>query len=180
MIGVLATSALAAGMASCASQQQAAAPEVRSAYEATFDAARDVLREEGFELQRIDALAGVITTRPRESSGLATPWINDGPGALTGVEGMLHHQRRQALVTIGRGDEASLDVRVVVERIERPGRRIDSASLRSSSRYVDEEWARRGLQPATAAPIARDPEHEARLVSLIERRAAETAPVGGG
>ena len=42
------------------------APET---YVQTFDAARDVLRDRRFELERIDARSGVISTRPRTFAG---------------------------------------------------------------------------------------------------------------
>ena len=67
-------------------------------YSATFQAVKDELRSSGFELDRIDARAGVITTRPRASAGLATPWITDESTIEQEFEGALNRQQRTVTV----------------------------------------------------------------------------------
>jgi len=125
------------------------------AYTATFQAFKDELRADGFELDRIDARAGVITTRPHFSAGLATPWIGDESTIEQEFEGLLNRQQRRVVVKftpIGNGAESeaedlAIDLRdsvardrdiraqvvVHVERIHRVGLRPSSASVRLSS-----------------------------------------------
>lgn len=43
-------------------------------YERAIEAARDVLLEARFEIDRVDASAGVVTTLPKGTGGLLTPW----------------------------------------------------------------------------------------------------------
>ena len=71
---------------------------VPGAYSAAFDQAKHALRELGFFLERVDAAAGVITTRPLGSGGIATPWSD----VQTGFDQMLEDaaQRQQRVVRI--------------------------------------------------------------------------------
>ena len=43
-------------------------------YGRVFDETRDVLRDLGFILDRVDAQLGVISTLPKGTGGIATPW----------------------------------------------------------------------------------------------------------
>lgn len=44
------------------------------AYASSFEHAKQVLRDQNFDLDRVDARTGVITTKPKSTAGLATPW----------------------------------------------------------------------------------------------------------
>lgn len=61
-------------------------------------------------------------------------------------------------------------VEVLVERLHRPGRRVETAAVRFSSRSRDESLAARRMHPAYAVPYARDPRLEAALAADIHRR----------
>lgn len=66
------------------------------AYPAAFDAAREVLRDHAYKLERVDAQAGVITTIAKPTAGLATPW--DGDQTSPGQEiGELFNQRARTV-----------------------------------------------------------------------------------
>jgi len=108
-------------------------------YGEAFEVVKDELRSQGYELERVDARAGVITTRPRASSGFWTPWVTDERRLRDELESSLHRQRRVVEVRFlaeGEGDvrEAggplTLDVRVRVERVYQPGVRTPAASVR--------------------------------------------------
>jgi len=139
-------------------------------YEAAFDAAKDRVREAGFELDRVDARAGVIETVPKVSAGFATPWIADESTLGDEWEGVLNHQQRRVVVRflpaeeddaarIGAGvsryegdvraHEGPLrgQVSVFVERIHRPGLRIAPRAIESTSIAIDPELERRGMLP---------------------------------
>jgi len=161
-------------------------------YAEAFQATKDVLRAWGFELDRVDARLGVVTTHPRASAGLATPWIPHSRGLADSTAGLLHHERRIARATFApRKDEgppevldpaSPLDLRTIdtplvlmmsveVQRLYRPGQRLAPASIRLTS-----ETDLPGLQ---AQPDSReqvtitsrpDPELAARLLRACAAR----------
>lgn len=157
-------------------------------YAASFARAKDVLREYEFELERVDARAGVITTAPRPWAGGATPWIPHASTFGDAVEGLANDERRTVRVeflapgaTGGHDDLRATDgeitgqVTVTVERIQRPGRRADPSGVRLHSFTTDpaldaknesgpfitttrEDFA---LAARIARDIAREPGHAA-------------------
>lgn len=137
--------------------------EDQASYEAAFQAARDELRDRGYLLDRVDAAAGVITT---QRSGV--------PG---GVGDVLNRQRHYVRVTFsppgGEVVEAgsrTVDVRVITERVSRPGWRVPPASVRLSSTTADPSLDDRGLRPVYAVPIEDDASASAELLGAIRRR----------
>lgn len=151
-------------------------------YQRAFDAAKQTLREAEFELSRIDARAGVIDSLPRASSGFATPWIRHGSSFDDDVEGLSHYQRRAARITFEPADEANTlpsddlrmhagpmlaRVEVYVERVYKPGRRLDATSARLTSIATDPDLVERGLQPLFTAEHRPDPALAARLADKI-------------
>ncbi len=69
--------AAAGPLGGCATKGPASFDVAVEAYPAVFQAAKEQLRRAGFTLDRVDARAGVITTRAKPSSGFFTPWIGD-------------------------------------------------------------------------------------------------------
>ncbi len=124
-------------------------------YAHAFDAARDVLRDRGFDLARVDARAGVIETAPRGASGAATPWVRQSVNAEMGLRGLLQFERRVGRVSFRRAPEGAdrrdapppdwrgdlrtwdgpiaMQVEVELERLHRSGRRVDPTSVRLTS-----------------------------------------------
>lgn len=119
-------------------------------YAAAVDRTRDTLRRAEFELDRVDARAGVITTNPRQWAGVATPWLPHSAEPGADIDGLMHHERRIVRVTFRPTDrtidpaDQTLDLRtyegpvtgsveVLVQRIYRPHRRIGVPSVRMSS-----------------------------------------------
>lgn len=77
-------------------------------YDRAFVATRDVLRDINFEIERVDATRGVITTKARPDSGFFTPWTGYQLDAASALEGSLNQQRRRVRVTfIPVADEAA-------------------------------------------------------------------------
>lgn len=192
---IMATAWIAAGMGCAGAADTTELTVAGGRYGATFDAVRQVLRDERFELERVDATEGVITTRPRYSSGLVTPW--DGVQSTLGqeAEDLLNNQRRVVRVTFeeagGEGDSSPpptaapvdlrtaeeplvMRVRVVVLRDYKPGWRVNTTSVRLSTHTVDPELVRRGMSPDYETAVDEDRLLAARVV----RRVAEV--VGGG
>ncbi|MFG0330745.1 MAG: hypothetical protein ACF8PN_12720 [Phycisphaerales bacterium] len=171
-------------------------------YDEYFDATLDALRDSRFRLDRVDRRLGVITTQPRTSASIVEPWRGDNTTVAQAWESTIQHQRRivrveflpmtaspddplppagAQQVTPGvdpfepaeSGGPLLMDVRVFIERAHRPGRQVETASLRRSSYYEDPLLEERGLKGQFWEPIARDPHLEAKLRRRInEARAA--------
>lgn len=169
-------------------------------YPRAFEAAKRVLRDSQFELQRIDAREGVITAAPRPSSGFATPWIGHGTTFGDGTEGLAHFQQRSVRIEFVPASEPLAegnpqaptdlrtftgavrgDVTVTVERFTKPGRRVDSTSVDLLSFAEDPEALASGAQPAHTRVLRDDPELAGRIARLVEAgitpKSAENQPV---
>src|SRR5688500_8446844 len=68
-------------------------------YGEAFDAAREVLRAARFDIDRVDAGGGVISTEPKRSAGLATPWDREQSTMGQEFEDLLNHQQRTVRIT---------------------------------------------------------------------------------
>ena len=170
-------------------------------YAQAFDAAKKALREHEFELQRIDAREGILTAAPRSAAGFGTPWIPHGTTFGDGIEDLAHFQRRTVRFTFApassdpgerAADEASLqasseDLRefegaihataqVMIERVQRPGRRSTPASARLTSFAVHPDLVSEGLQPWYTTPFRRDPELERRLIASLSTKIPHIVP----
>lgn len=158
-------------------------------YAEAFDAAKDVLRESEFELARVDAREGVVTTLPRQWAGFATPWIPHAEEDGAATKGFLNHERRRARVVfdppVGSAiADDSLDRRtfdgalngrvlVTVERIQRPNRRVGVPSVRLSSFARDPEAEALGEPAWFAVESHSDEDLAGRLASQIRSRLGE-------
>jgi len=177
--------ALAGG---CAAPRAAAPVEVPAErYGATFDAARDVLRERRFDLARVDSSAGVLTTEPSVSAGLFTPWSRDQQTLDDELDDMLNRQQRTVRVEFspveplgseGPGDmvanplRTKMEVRVTVERQHRTGQQPQPASNSMNSRWSDPALGRRGLRDY-AVTMRRDEALERALLDEILDRVGQ-------
>jgi hypothetical protein len=102
------------------------------------DAVRETLMDFRFGLDRIDAKRGVITTHPKRSAGLATPWDGEQSSLGQEWEDLLNEQQRVVRVEFGpalagQGGEGSLRVTVELLRTHRPYWRVESESVRQST-----------------------------------------------
>ena len=139
-------------------------------YQTAFAAARDVLRDNRFSLERVDAGAGVITTQRSTTMREAVDVI----------------QRRARFVVVSfapaaGGSEPAGDVRdanlplamtvkVVIERIEVPGWQIPPSSVRLASRTSDPEKAAAELEPLYTVAVGEDRELADAMAEQIRRR----------
>ncbi len=107
--------------------------------ELVFDAARETLMDYRFALDRVDARRGVITTHPKRTAGIATPWDQEQSGIDQEWEDLLNEQRRVVRVEFDRDEQAEgepiTELRVLVEviRTHRPGWRVQTESVRLSN-----------------------------------------------
>lgn len=195
-VGAAAVQLLLGGCATTSVGQtgSAAAPVQPGQYAETFDAARRVLRDRGFILERVDARTGVITTQPKTTAGLVTPWDREQQSFAEEVEDFLERQQRVVRVTFepanAADDGASADpaaapvnlstattpltmrVQVTIERVSAPGRKLEPEAIKETSYWYDPALGARGMQPSYEVAIRRDAAGEQRLMELIEAAAA--------
>lgn len=160
-------------------------------YPAAFQAAKDVLRNYEFELDRVDAREGIITTAPRAWSGAATPWLPYSSQPLDAVEGLMQFEQRTARVEFRPASdtaaeiadlrdfqgELTAEVTVTVERLYRPGRRVDATSVRLTSFSRDPKSSPRGGPPqAFATEVRQDTPLAARIQADLIRLDPNAAP----
>lgn len=136
-------------------------------YAQTIAAAKETLLDARFELDRVDARAGVIETLPKHSAGLGTPWDADQTSLEQEWSDLLNHHERVARLVVepvsGPTDnltEATGDLRATVEvivyRVRRSGWRVETESISRSSHARDLVGPTRGESNRFAQPIARD------------------------
>lgn len=157
-------------------------------YDAYFDAAREALRDHHFDLERVDARSGVITTRPVAAAGWATPWIDHASTSKQATNDLIHRNRRIASVRfspvqtetgVARPiDPVSEDLRafdgtievsvsVVLEEVYRSGRRVSPASIRLSSFTEDPRSDAIGAQQLRTRTVGTDSALASRLANWI-------------
>ncbi len=168
MVG--AAAALAGGCAHQASPADGA-PSVAGApatfrlnageYARAFDRARNELREFGFILDRVDAQAGVITTLPKGTGGLATPWDQEQSGLDDRAEDAAHRHRRIVRIEFAPagaapGEAEGRDLRAetgpiegqvsaTVYRVHQPGWRVNTQAILNSTYTRDPQLDERGM-----------------------------------
>ena len=147
--------------------------------EAVFDAVRETLVDYRFALDRVDAYRGVITTRPKRTVGLASPWDREQGGLDQEWEDLLNEQRRIVRVAFDREQDASdysaLSVSVELVRAHRPGWRLESESIRLSThaRSRNDEGE---LEPVSFDEVVgMDTRLAERLVEEIQARLSDAA-----
>lgn len=100
IVAGLASAAACAGLIGCAgSVPRTSGIDVPPGrYAEAFEAAKDVLRAHAFELDRVDAASGVVTTHARGSAGFATPWVPHSSTLGDAGRGFLDRERRRAVI----------------------------------------------------------------------------------
>lgn len=147
-------------------------------YDAAFDAARQVLRDQGFVLERVDAAAGVITTREKTTAGIATPWDREQSSVEQEVADLLQRQQRVVRITFDRtaaglaAERVAMSVDVTVLRVHQPGFKIEPEAIRQSSFFFDPALGSRGLQPNYAVAVEQDVALADRITCSIRQRIA--------
>lgn len=150
-----------------------AQPTSGPTFEQAFDAARKVLSSHGFELERVDAVNGVISTAPKSSAGLATPWDLDQTTFKQEMDDFLNYQERRVRIEFAR--DAHLpdskwvgNVTVNMYRHQTPGSRVPSKSATLWTATRDPLKDQQGLGLYYKVPTKRDTKLERRLAEEIE------------
>lgn len=109
-------------------------------YARVFDAARETLMDYRFAINRVDAARGLLTTHPKRTAGLASPWDREQSSLRQEWEDLVNQQQREVRVNFvdigdraGADDAVRLRVRVLVTRAHRPHWRVEPESVRLST-----------------------------------------------
>jgi len=173
---------LATFFGGCASKPAPATYTVSAGtYSEAFEAAKQTLRDYAFELDRVDARDGVITTAPRASSGAATPWVPHTDTLGGAMEGAIQFERRIARIEFRPAEsvqvsdlrfyegEMTAEVIVDVQRLYRPLRRVDPTGVRLTTFAVDPKLVESGHQPLHSAHAGHDERLAGRIAGGIAR-----------
>lgn len=169
-------------------------------YAAAFDIARDELAGMGFAINRVDAYSGVISTRPKASGGLATPWDREQTSFRSEIADLMHPQQRLVRISFipesaasriptdepvtqitGEGAPISIEetgqteplvgvVEVMIERVYKPYTRVSTVNVLSTSQTRDPSLKRRGMERSFTVVTQRDHALEDKLASRIASR----------
>lgn len=157
-------------------------------YTATFDAAREELRDLGFVLDRVDAQLGVITTLPKGSGGVATPWDREQSSIEDELNDAVHRSQRVVRIEYAPADGSAsgasdlrtlggpltMSVNAVLQRVQLPGWRLNTQGILYSTYSRDTILDARGMS-IYAVPIRQDSELARWLADRIEARARALA-----
>ena len=132
------------------------------------------VRHFGYDLDRVDPAAGVITTQPLTSKQWFEFWRNDTLAADQVTEASLHTIRRQIRLTVqptANKSEYLVDAVVNIEREERPERQVTTASnaLQAfSPKLPSQNQSASATEAGTYwADLGRDPVLEAALIKQV-------------
>lgn len=154
-------------------------------FAAAFDQSRDVLRDLGFILDRVDGQLGVITTQPKGTGGLATPWDQEQSGLDDRLEDAVQKHRRVVRIEFApggvepgseeirdlRAEKRPIDARVAVTlyRVHQPGWRLNPQAILESSYTHDPQLDARGMALYSVA-VRQDDDLARRIADRIRER----------
>ena len=148
-------------------------------YEDAFVAARAVLAEFRFGINRVDAARGVLTSYPKRSAGLASPWDGEQSSIGQEFEDLTNQQERTIHIEFERGEQGDADasaggvvarVRVIVNRVHRPNWRVDTQSILLSTHARSRDAMGNLERSEFREPIGQDPALADRLARAIINR----------
>lgn len=164
-----------AGITQAADGQVSGLVEVEGAsYEEVFGAMREVIREYRFAINRVDGARGVITTYPKQTLGIGSPWDKEQTTIGQEFEDFANHQEREIRVQFEEGAQAGSVVRATIEvlvyRVHRPNWRVDSQSIRLST-HARSRDINGQIEPGSfREPIGQDQQLAHRLANEIHRK----------
>ena len=146
-------------------------------YEDAFVAAREVLADFRFGINRVDAARGVLTSYPKRTAGLASPWDGEQSSIGQEFEELTNQQERTIHIEFERGEQADADegrvvarVRVIVNRVHRPNWRVDTQSILLSTHARSRDAMGNLERSEFREPIGQDPALADRLARAIVER----------
>lgn len=172
----------------CSSHAPTRSLEVaQSQSDAVFTAALTELRERRFVPERIDAQAGVITTQPKRTGGLVSPWDGEQASLADEFEDTFHYHTRTVRITIAPvappADLTSesrdlfaakaptrVEVEAFVARRQTPHMQPQPRVLGLTTQAIDPALSPRGMTGSYDVPLSRDDDLAASIANSIARR----------
>ncbi|HYE18493.1 MAG TPA: hypothetical protein VEA69_08615 [Tepidisphaeraceae bacterium] len=167
-------------------------------FEAAVDAAKDVIRNYLFEVDRVDYRAGLVTSRPLVSKQVFEVWRPDTGTVGQALDNTLATIRRTIHVDIDRNPDQTftLNPKVLVERLSLQERRLTdvvqyrqaftgpvgsrgTASRAQFARDADEETDASLLPVRYWYATGRDTPMESEVAAKLRDRLSETGPTAG-
>lgn len=138
-----------------------------------IDAIRRVLADHRFVIDRVDGRRGVVTTEFKSTQGIASPWDTEQGSLRDESADFVNQHERSVRVQIG--DDGSVDVSVVVRRVHRPGWRIETESISSSTHTTVLDTDGRAQPRRMVTPVGIDGDLAQRIgreidQAIIDRR----------
>jgi len=93
---------------------------------------REVLSDRRFVIDRVDGRRGVVTTAFKTTQGIVSPWDTEQSSVKQEAADFVNQHERAVRVRIN--DDGTIVVSVVVQRVHRPGWRIETESISRSTR----------------------------------------------
>jgi len=147
-----------------------------------IDATRRVLADHRFVIDRVDGRRGVVTTEFKSTQGIASPWDTEQGSLRDESADFVNQHERSIRVQIE--DDGSVDVTVVVQRVHRPGWRIETESIASSTHTTVIGTDGRAQPRRMVTPIGVDGQLAQRIGEEIDQaineRLAISAQASGG
>lgn len=157
------------------------------AYERAFARTLDRLRIRGWIIDRVDAGAGVITTEPRPTAGLLTPFTRVAQTTADEARELVQPTQRRIRVTFRtvRGlapyqaidDAMTARIEVFEDRLFVPGQRVSPVSIALTSVSSDPQRVARGVDAPMAIPRGRDAKLETTIANDLARGDASVTRV---
>jgi hypothetical protein len=172
------------------------APLSADLYKTYFDTAIDVLRDNGYVIDRNDYRFGTITTLGQGSPTVLEVWNPQNTTGRQAVESTLADEQRRVNVTFTKNEQQAptgtgsdpvsetdtsgggyaIEVEVILERRQTPTRRVNGSARRNvftNLSAVPKELADKGVTGNYWQPVGRDAYLEARLMKQINDRVAK-------
>lgn len=189
LIPTLLTSLLFAGCSRQLVQADNPTPLNADQYKTYFDTATQVLRDNGYVIDRRDYRFGQITTQPQGSPNIIEVWNPQNSTADQAVESTLASEQRIVNIAFTQQtgsdpvsktdhdtstDSYTLEVQVILERRQVPTRRMAGSARRnvfSDLAAPPRKLIDQGVTASYWEPVGRDHLLEARLIKQITDRA---------
>lgn len=127
----------------------------------------ETLNYEGRRARVVFSRPGVELPAPGVGEGTPEALVDEGVMADGSVRPTLDEDLREE------GGALVMKIDVIVDRVQRPGRRVETSSVSRSSVTIDPELARRGMMPTYTVARTRDDKLAARLADEVKKRMSE-------
>jgi hypothetical protein len=165
-------------------------------YPRAFDLTLETVRAARFDLDRVDARGGVISTRLKPTGGLATPRDLEQQTLGQEWQDLINEQLREVRVWFREIDAhadatdalrpaddlrtatgpVEVTVEVIIHRRRKPGRQIETETIRRSRAWNDPSFTARQMQSGSTTPVRRDDDFAAKLAETLQADLAKPVP----